>query len=427
LTDMGIHDGLAEAETKDVRLINYEAVIAFGISWPAVFFCQMAIPTGYYAWGLFFIQLNYGLAIFFNHLRWYTTAKFTILLVAEVATFWGASVFGEQANLHYVYIIIIFATTVTFRQYERRYLWLALLMVGGFLALLYATDFSLFKPNLLADRALAIAQNTSLYLCLMGSISMSLFFISKFEAQQILREKFHLTLQARFDELQKLNAELDRFVYSISHDLRAPIASVRGLVHLGQRAQDLAEAQQYFDLQDKSLQKLNSFIADILDYSRNNRTELQPQAVDFLAELAGMLDLQALSERGQAVALKLDVEQAGAFQTDRHRLAVVLNNLVGNAVRYHNPGVAEPWVRVRVAAGPGLATITVADNGIGIGAEYLPRIFDMFFRATDRATGSGLGLYIVKEVVDKLGGTIQVESEVGKGTVFTVEVPNLLA
>jgi signal transduction histidine kinase len=137
------------------------------------------------------------------------------------------------------------------------------------------------------------------------------------------------------------------------------------------------------------------------------------------------LELQNQYDPNQSIETQITVKQDNLFFTDKQRLTVALNNLISNAFRYYNPYQKQPFIHLFVEVFPQKAIIEIKDNGIGIGKEHLSRIFEMFYRATDRTTGSGLGLYIVKEVIDKLKGSVKVESELGRGTTFTIEIPNL--
>jgi signal transduction histidine kinase len=106
------------------------------------------------------------------------------------------------------------------------------------------------------------------------------------------------------------------------------------------------------------------------------------------------------------------------------RLGIILNNLISNAVKYQNHQEPQPWVKVNAKVTAEQAVILISDNGIGIKPEYMDRMFKLFFRASLQSYGSGLGLYIVKNTVEKLGGTIELASEYGKGSTFTVVIPN---
>ncbi|NJR12468.1 HAMP domain-containing histidine kinase [bacterium] len=123
--------------------------------------------------------------------------------------------------------------------------------------------------------------------------------------------------------------------------------------------------------------------------------------------------------------MQVSIDDKSDFYSDTTRIEIVLNNLLSNAIKYADTNRPNPFVDVRVDTNDLGVTICVADNGEGIAPEYLPRIFEMFFRATNRSTGSGLGLYIVSEIVHKMGGTIEVDSKIGEGSNFVVTLPDL--
>ena len=107
-------------------------------------------------------------------------------------------------------------------------------------------------------------------------------------------------------------------------------------------------------------------------------------------------------------------------------MRIILSNLVANAIKHHFPAQrSNPFVSIEVVDDKDGIIVTVSDNGPGIEQQYLKDIFKMFFRATNRTPGSGLGLYIVEETVSKLSGTISVTSTLGEGTTFTLKLPNL--
>jgi signal transduction histidine kinase len=126
-----------------------------------------------------------------------------------------------------------------------------------------------------------------------------------------------------------------------------------------------------------------------------------------------------------AIRTEMHVTQDLPFFSDPKRLTVVLNNLLANAFRYSDPYKPQSFVRVSVTVDAQGATIRIEDNGIGIEREHLDKIFLMFYRATESRSGSGLGLYIVKETIETLQGQIKVQSRIGEGTVFSIHLPNL--
>lgn len=232
-----------------------------------------------------------------------------------------------------------------------------------------------------------------------------------------------IELKEKNSELEKINFELDRFVYSASHDLRSPLTSVLGLLYLLRVEVKEEGAQRYVDLMEESILKLDNIIRDIVAYSRNNRTELQIEAIQMKNLMADVeAGLRYLESPGVNIHESVKVENESIFPSDRNRLLTILNNLISNSIKYRHPA-RNPEISVSVEVGKDLVTLTIRDNGIGIKDYHLGKIFDMFYRTSDHSTGSGLGLYIVKETIKKLGGSIEVESEVNQGTQFIIQLP----
>jgi signal transduction histidine kinase len=176
---------------------------------------------------------------------------------------------------------------------------------------------------------------------------------------------------------------------------------------------------------NNSIKKLDGFINDIIEYSRNQRLELKIQQVDIEQEVCDVFDdLRYLDKEGK-IEKRVEVQEKKDFMTDARRVNVILKNLVSNSIRYYDQEKESPFIEVEVRFNSRLAVLKVSDNGIGIGEHHLDNIFNMFYRADEGSKGSGLGLYIVKETVDKLGGKIEVESKSGLGTSFTITLPSL--
>ncbi len=231
-------------------------------------------------------------------------------------------------------------------------------------------------------------------------------------------------LRHNIDALQKTNAELDRFVYSTSHNLRSPLASILGLVSILQGETDHAEREQYLQLIEDSINRLDSTISSIIDYSRNTRVEVTAEPINFHEMIAEIIDSLYFLLHAVNVRVTTRLPDTVSFTTDAHRLKVIISNLLSNSIKYFDPQAVQPWVEISVGATEEGVLILVEDNGIGIPGGMQDRVFDMFFRASEQSSGSGLGLYIVEEIVNKLGGTISMTSQVGKGSAFTVCLPS---
>jgi len=153
--------------------------------------------------------------------------------------------------------------------------------------------------------------------------------------------------------------------------------------------------------------------------------QVEPEAVNFKCVIEGAFEQLQFMENASRIKHVVSIAQEAPFFTSLNRLEIVLNNLVSNAMKYADLRKNEPTIEVHVKANETSAEIRVIDNGEGIPTDAKPKIFEMFYRASANGMGSGLGLYIVKEAIQKLNGSISVHSEYGKGTEFVVEVPNL--
>ncbi|MEQ8576498.1 MAG: ATP-binding protein, partial [Fulvivirga sp.] len=225
------------------------------------------------------------------------------------------------------------------------------------------------------------------------------------------------------EDLIVANTELDNFVYRSSHDLVAPLKSLKGLINLAQLENPGENQKQYLSMMNTSVAKLEDFIKSIMEYSINAKREVTSENVDFDAVISSVCDDLKYYDNAHRVELIKKYPKDLVIKSDEKRLKIVLSNLITNCIKYHNYEQSEPIVKILVNQDLEKCTtsIEVADNGMGIDQQHLDKIFDMFFRASnDKAEGSGLGLYIVKDTVGKLGGHISVTSHLGEGTTFTL-------
>ncbi len=230
-------------------------------------------------------------------------------------------------------------------------------------------------------------------------------------------------LQEQNEALRKVNSELDHFVYSVSHDLRAPLTSLMGLIDITKTETQLDIIQQYNSLKEKSVKKLDSFIQDIIHLSRNARTEVKAEKIELELFVDGILSDLQYAKNSDSVEIIIDIKQQVPLFTDANRIKVILSNLISNGLRYADLRKERPYISISAQVTDKEASIKVADNGQGIKTEHQPKIFDMFYRANSHQNGSGLGLYILNESLKKINGHITLESEYGMGTSFTIRFP----
>ncbi|TAG06496.1 MAG: PAS domain S-box protein [Cytophagia bacterium] len=241
---------------------------------------------------------------------------------------------------------------------------------------------------------------------------------------RIQQDEMRITLA----QLSDRNFELDQLVYRTSHDIRSPLTSVLGLVNL-MRLEGLPDnLAEYVDRMEKSVQKLDRFVSSMLNFAKVNRTERKNEVIDFEEIILKCYDDFRYMPHFEKVNKKYFIknEKKILFYGDILRLEIIFANIISNAIKYQNLNEENSFLSTNIIFEDDYVCISFEDNGIGIKEEYIKKIFDMFFRATDKGEGSGLGLYIVKQTIEKLGGSIEVKSEYGEGTLMTIHLPNLL-
>ncbi|HEX8528700.1 MAG TPA: PAS domain-containing sensor histidine kinase [Cytophagales bacterium] len=241
------------------------------------------------------------------------------------------------------------------------------------------------------------------------------------EELRLQREELAQTVEA----LEHRNFELDQLIYKTSHDIRSPLTSVLGLINVMHLEPDRAQWMGYLQHIENRVLTLDRFLQAMIHYAKVSRTALEVQRIDFAAILEATCRNLAYMNGFEQVRIELESNHAQVpFYGDRFRLEVVFANLVSNAVKYQRRNVPDRFLRISVHAAEGEVQLQFTDNGMGIHPDYQTRLFQMFYRATDQASGSGLGLYIVKQSVEKMGGTIRLESRYGEGTSIFITLPN---
>lgn len=257
------------------------------------------------------------------------------------------------------------------------------------------------------------------------------------QVQQEANEQLELKVKERTEELQQTldtiklqkeiiedkNAELDAFFYRISHDLKGPIASLLGLNALARIDIKDELALDYMHKQHSQVERLHQIINGLINLTRLNNAALQREAIDFERLINGCIEASRSLHSFEKINFKREIEINTTYHTEWTLLNAIVQNLIENAVKYC--GTESPYVHIYVKTDQNGLIIKVKDNGAGIPEEYQSRIFEMFYRASQHSQGSGLGLYILKRSVDRLHGTIEVESKVGEGSCFTVKLPTL--
>ena len=225
-------------------------------------------------------------------------------------------------------------------------------------------------------------------------------------------------------ELKQLNEELDAFVYSSSHDLRAPLTSVQGLVSLIEEETNIQKIYYLNYLIKESIERLLKVTDDMVDYSRNARTEIEKEEVTLLDLIDSTIVNHSFVENFHRLKIKIDINNPPEkIFLEKKRFEILFNNFLSNAIKYQDTTKEFSYLIITVNFFKENFELIFEDNGIGIEPVHQEKVFDMFYRANAYSLGSGLGLYIVKGIIGKLNGKIDLKSTFQKGTIFTLTFP----
>jgi signal transduction histidine kinase len=231
-------------------------------------------------------------------------------------------------------------------------------------------------------------------------------------------------LSASEAQLREINKELESFTYKVSHDLKGPIASSKGLINLALTSDNNEEKQQFMKLIDASLDRLNGILLDLQELALIRQGRVVIKKVDVVRVINNMLPNFSAYENYHKITINIHNDLKRDFCTDEILLNSVLRNVLENSVKYSSREVDNPIVNISLSEEENYYRIKVSDNGIGISEEFHAKIFDVFFRANEITRGSGLGLYIVRNAMNKLKGKVELErSELKVGTTMSLFFP----
>jgi signal transduction histidine kinase len=413
---------LSHLQFKRIVLTGQLAILVFVVS---AAYAAFDILNGVHgSWPYEVLCALFALISFtLNRRGLHTAAKIILLLAANLTVYVFAASESVHTDLDVLFVALAIAAIAGF-GYEQRHL--AIIFVVMTVLLYLASMYIDFKPieELNYDPGYAKGNKTVNFIAGIVVASLIVFALTaiNFGSEKALRETEH-QMNVKTEELTRLNMELDRFVYSSSHDLTAPLRSILGLITLSNLTEDREELKKYLTMMKERVTELDKSIKEMTDYKRNAITEITFTDIPVKKMIRDVLETLQFYPHAQRLAIEINIEDELTVCTDRTRLKVILSNIVSNCFKYCDLKKKEPFVRIMAGQKNDFMHLQVVDNGLGINQASLPKIFDMFYRAHEHGEGTGLGLYIVKEVVDKLGGTIAVHSSVGHGTTFNITLP----
>jgi signal transduction histidine kinase len=348
----------------------------------------------------------------------FKASKITLMLSVNLVVFWSAlnDPFETGAFLFFIPTGIGSFAILAFQDHRPGIL-LACLTTLLFL-LAYFSDLQPYSVTRPSEQYIQVSFVLNYFISLTISV-LAVYFLmnlNKISEQELVQKE--IFANQKNAELQKVNEALDRFVYSVSHDLRSPLSSILGLTDLAMKTTHRAELEEILKMIQGRVHAQDHFIREIIDYSRDARIEVQSEAINLSELVNEVVDSLKYNINAEKIRFVKRIPDDIVVKSDRIRLTIILSNLVGNSIKYHDPRKDEQFIEIGYTRDTN--AVYVQDNGIGIMPEHKGKIFDMFYRGSDRSTGSGLGLFITREAVTKIGGRIEVRSVYGEGSTFIV-------
>lgn len=225
-------------------------------------------------------------------------------------------------------------------------------------------------------------------------------------------------------DLIKSNKELNTFIYKATHDLRGPLSSIMGLTSLANTSENI-DKDSYLKMIAECTHKLDAILLLLIDVMSIKDAEVVYAKIDFKSMVDAIINRLIHINGINRISFKVNIKHPEIFYSSEKILNLMLQNLIENAIKYHNYSISDPFVEINISGGINSGIkIEVRDNGVGMPDDVQKKVFEMFYRGHPDSKGSGLGLYIVKNGVDKLEGEIDIKSLEGTGTHLTIMLPN---
>lgn len=230
-------------------------------------------------------------------------------------------------------------------------------------------------------------------------------------------------------ELEKSKQVIGQFITSCSHTMRGPLKSISGLVTLLQSRRDFPpnDAEMFLNLINATIDKMEHTLDELEHFLENSKREVKLQRIDCHELLKNLIHQFSEEIESKHLKIKIGVEQTIPLYSDLSRLRIILENIFSNAIQFRDVNKVDQEITISINVTSEVCKIFVLDNGIGIDPGNHSKIFQLFYRATERSEGTGVGLYVVKEAIEKMGGEISVDSMTGKGSNFMITLPNRLS
>ncbi|MDB4347445.1 HAMP domain-containing histidine kinase [Bacteroidia bacterium] len=359
------------------------------------------------------------------------TARMLFIISAIVMNTIFASSGGYYAGAQYSWFTLLLLIFTLISIKEKKLLIPALIVLVAAILFCEFTNYEFLGAG---SRLMDTAHYKNLSHFIINTLftSIILFFLSlNFYNTYREKDRVNQYLKAKTNSLRRANQELDNFVYHASHDIRAPLTSMLGLIEIGKSEKDISNVHKLLSLQERTIKRLDEYVNNILTLSRVKRSEIESVEINFKEVINSVqAHCQFMLKDKNIVVEAFDKAEHLNFCSDQHRILTIVTNLMTNSIKFSDAKKKEKLIFIHIEPSDVFdkgVKIRVRDNGIGIKKDNITKVTDMFYYNNDKEMGTGYGLYIVKETVDKLFGKLKIESQFGSFTEVIINLPHLPA
>lgn len=349
--------------------------------------------------------------------------KLILIIAAIFSITINASKEGPNAGNQYLWFTALVSIFTLFSLKEYRMILLSLGLLLLSFIFVDATDFSFLSHKIHDPLWTRINHRIVMYFSFIAC-SFLLFFISKSIMQSFYdKDRDHDIITKQNKELFHAHNELDKFVYRASHDLRAPLTSMLGLIEVSKKEENFDKVRDLLSKQEETILKLDDYVKDILILSRIKSTEIQHVETNVKDLIENVLKQCQFMIQEKNMIVSVVCEGNKSFYSDPKRLSIILSNVISNSIKYADDYKSENKIEIKTNIVKDKLQISIRDNGIGIHKNELDKVVGMFYFNKNQNKGTGLGLYIVKETLNTLGGSLHITSKLKSFTQVYITIP----